>query len=64
MLFNILYYDRIKETESVKSSPGLTLGPINITFEQVCVTLPERNEPNEVDRYSRLELVSSWSCCH
>ena len=35
MLFNILYYDQMKETESMKMTNGLTLGPLRITSQQV-----------------------------
>ena len=43
MLFNILYYDQTKETESAKSSIGLTIGPITITGAQVR-TILHKNE--------------------
>jgi hypothetical protein len=35
MFFNILYYDQVKDAESVQSNTGMTLGPIHITLEQV-----------------------------
>ena len=37
MLFNILYYDQMNESESMKLTSGVTLGPIRITSQQVAV---------------------------
>ncbi len=36
MLLNILYYDQSKESSTVKTGSGLSLGPLYITSEQVC----------------------------
>jgi hypothetical protein len=35
MLFNILYYDQVKNAEQTTTSAGLSLGTIRVNLEQV-----------------------------
>ena len=43
MLLNILYYDQAAEAKGQQNTEGLSVGPLLITPQQVCLTL-RRNE--------------------
>ena len=38
MLLNILYYDQAAEAKGQSATDGLTVGPLYITPQQVCVS--------------------------
>ena len=44
MLLNILYYDQAAEAKASQGSGGLSMGPLFVTPQQVCVHLPKMVE--------------------
>jgi hypothetical protein len=66
MMLNILYYDQTKETESATASPGISIGPIRITTQQVSdddtTMIDSIRDLIDFSHRSELELWSN--CCH